>query len=83
MTKATSILRLVIILALSLAAFVLLFGEEQSSDLTSWVFRSTIAFIFGILDFLLIVWLCKRWSKTDPWFIAFAKQSEKDICQQN
>ncbi|MDE6339591.1 MAG: hypothetical protein K2K97_07380 [Muribaculaceae bacterium] len=71
MNKLVSIIRVVIVLALSLAAFLFLFGVELDKNTSAWMFHFIIDKALAFLAIFVIVRLYMRWSKTDPWFIAY------------
>ena len=73
MNKLTSITRIGIILALGLFALLYLFGEELDHNLSVWILHVIIDKALAILAISIIVRLYKRWSKIDPWFIAYQK----------
>ncbi len=73
MTNLISILRIALLTALCMTATVLLFCEEQGQN--AWVILQMI-FDKG-LAFLLFgqcARLFSRWSKTDPWLMAYDRK---------
>lgn len=77
MNKFVSIIRVAIVLALSAFAFLFLFGDESDESLSAWVLQFIIDKALAFLAILVVVRLYKRWSKTDPWFIAYEEWSKK------
>ena len=77
MNKTISIIRIAILFALSMVAFLLIFGEEQDADIFSWAFRFVIDKAIGIGTVFLIAWLYKRWSKVDPWLKVYDKMCDE------
>lgn len=83
MNKTISIIRIAILFSLGMVAFLLIFGEEQDADLLSWTFRFVIDKTIGIGTVFLIARLYKRWSKIDPWFIAYDKMFDEVMDNPN
>lgn len=77
MNKTISILRILIILALSSFAFLFLLAEEQDENQTAFIFHFLADKTLAIAAFLLIARLYKRWCKVDPWFLAYEKWCKK------
>lgn len=77
MNKLVSIIRVAIVLALSTFALFYLFGEELDENLSAWMLHFFIDKALAFFAFYVIVRLYKRWSKTDPWFIAYEKWCKK------
>lgn len=74
MNKTISIIRICILFILGAFAMIFIFGEEQ--DENEWAF-----FLHVIIDKTLGIALCyyvsrlyKRWSKVDPWLMAYGKE---------
>lgn len=78
MNKAVSILRILVLLVLLSVAFLLLLGEEKDEGLTAFIFHFIIdkglAFLAGYATYRLY----KRWSKVDPWIMAYDQMCERD-----
>ena len=79
MNKAVSILRILVLLVLSSVAFLLLFGEEMDESLTAFTIHLIIdkglAFLAGYATYRLY----KKWSKVDPWIMAYDQKCERDL----
>lgn len=83
MNKAISIIRISILVALSCIAIILIFGKEQDANLLTWTFSLIIHKSVGIGIIVLIVRLYKRWSKIDPWLIAYYKMCDEVMEKPN
>ena len=77
MNKIISIVRIAILLALGMFAIIFLLSEE--SDSATWLLRVIVDKALGFGAIFLISRLYKRWSKTDPWFIAYDKMCDETI----
>ena len=77
MNKLASIIRVAVVLALSTFAFLYLFGEELDENLSAWMLHFLIDKALAFLAILVVVRLYKRWSKIDPWFIAYEEWCKK------
>lgn len=77
MNKLVSIIRVAVVLALSTFALLFLFGEELDENLSAWIHHFLIDKALAFLAFMVVARLYKRWSKTDPWFIAYEEWSKK------
>lgn len=78
MNKTISIIRIAILFALGMVASLLIFGEEQDENLLIWTFRFIVDKVVGFGTMFLIARLYKRWSKVDPWLMAY----EKMLCNE-
>lgn len=83
MNKTISIIRIAILFALGMVAFLLIFGEEQDENLLTWTFRFIVDKVLGIGIIFIIARLYKRWSKIDPWLIAYDKMCEEVMEKPN
>lgn len=83
MNKTISIIRIAILFALGMVAFLFIFGEEQDANLLTWALRFIIDKAVGIGVFFLIAWLYKRWSKIDTWLIAYEKMCDEAMEKPN
>ena len=89
MNKLVSIIRVAVILAVSTFGFLFLFGEELDENLSAWTLHFIIDKALAFLSILVVVWLYKRWSKIDPWFIAYeawcnkAEDAPNPMCLEN
>lgn len=83
MNKTISIIRIAILFALGMVAFLLIFGEEQDADLLTWTLHFIIDKAVGIGVLFLIARLYKRWSKIDTWLIAYEKMCDEVMEKPN
>lgn len=83
MNKLVSIIRIAVLLALGMFAFLFLCGEEQDENLSAWMFHFLVDKALAFLAFYVIVRLYKRWRKVDPWLKAYDKMCEEDLDQPN
>ncbi len=83
MNKTISIIRIAILFALGMVAFLLIFGEEQDENLLTWTLRFVIDKAVGFGIIFLIARLYKRWSKVDPWLIAYDKMCDEVMEKPN
>lgn len=77
MNKTISIIRIAILFALGMVAFFLILGEEQDANLLHWTLRFIADKAIGIGSIFLIARLYKRWSKVDPWLMAYDKMCDE------
>lgn len=83
MNKTISIIRIVILFSLGMVAFILILGEEQDADLLTWTFRFVIDKALGFGAIFFIARLYKRWSKVDPWLLAYEKMCDEVMEKPN
>lgn len=83
MNKTISIIRIAILLALGMFAILFIFGEEQNANLLTWMLRVIVDKALGFGAVILITRLYKRWSKVDPWFIAYDKMCDEVMDKPN
>lgn len=83
MNKTISIIRIAILFVLSGIAMIFLFGEEQDANLATWMFRFLVDKAFAFVLIFNIARLYKRWSKIDPWFIAYEKKCNEAMDAPN
>lgn len=83
MNKTISIIRIAILLALGMFAILFIFGEEQNANLLTWMLRVIVDKALGFGAVILITRLYKRWSKVDPWFIAYDKMCDEVMDKSN
>jgi len=76
MKKTISIIRIAILLAISTFAFIFLFGEEQGDD-AGFLLRIFVDKALALAAFWYVCKLYKRWSKVDPWLIAYGKMCDE------
>lgn len=79
MTTMKSILRILVLLALSSIAFLLLFGEEMDESLTAFTIHFIIDKGLALLAGYAAYRLYKNWSKVDPWIKGYDKKCERDL----
>lgn len=77
MKTAISTIRILILAMLGLLGAFLLFGEEQDEALVTWALRFVFDKALAIGAIFLLTRLYKRWSKTDPWLIAYGKMCDE------
>lgn len=83
MNKTISVIRIAILFALGMVAFFLILGEEQDANLLTWTLRFICDKALVIGAIFLIARLYKRWSKIDPWFIAYEKMRDEVMEKPN
>lgn len=83
MNKTISIIRIAILFVLSDIAMIFLFGEEQDANLGTWMLRFLVDKAFAFVLIFYIAQLYKRWSKIDPWFIAYEKKCNEEMDAPN
>lgn len=83
MNKTISIIRIATLLALGMFAILFIFGEEQNANLLTWMLRVIVDKALGFGAVILIARLYKRWSKVDPWFIAYDKMCDEVMDKPN
>lgn len=83
MNRTISIIRISILFALGMVVFLLIFGEEHGADLLTWTFRFVIDKAIGFGTIFLIARLYKRWSKVDPWLMAYEKMCDEVMEKPN
>lgn len=82
MNKSVSIIRIVILLALGMFAMALLFfGKEGDSTWT--LFQMLIDKALALAAFWYMAKLYKRWSKIDPWLMAYDKMCDEVMEKPN
>ena len=83
MNKTISIIRIAIIFALAGIAAILLFGEEQDENILAFLLHVIVDKAIGIGSIFLIARLYKRWSKVDPWLMAYDKMCDEGMDKPN
>lgn len=73
MNRTISVIRIAIILILSSLAVFLILGEEQETSLFGFFIQVVLDKATGIALFYCVGRLYRRWSKVDPWLIAYDK----------
>jgi len=82
MNKTISIIRIAILLVISTFAFIFLFGEEQGDD-ASALLRILVDKALAFAAFWYVGKLYKRWSKVDPWLMAYDKMCDEVLDKPN
>ena len=80
MNKSISIIRIAVLCALFTFGMIFLFGQEQG-DSTWTLFQILIDKAFALAAFGYMVKLYKRWSKIDPWLMAYDKMCD-DVMEE-
>jgi len=83
MNKTISIIRICILFILSSLAFIFIFGEEQDENLSAFFFHVIVDKGLGIGLCFYIGRLYKRWSKVDPWLMAYDKMCDEVMEKPN
>ncbi|WP_301196570.1 MULTISPECIES: hypothetical protein [Muribaculaceae] len=83
MNKTISFIRIAILFVLGMFAILFIFGEEQDANLLTWMLRVIVDKALGFGAVIIITRLYKRWSKVDPWFIAYDKMCDKVMEKPN
>lgn len=83
MNKTISLIRIAILFALGIAALLLIFGEEQDENLIALFLHIIVDKAFGIGLCFYIGRLYKRWSKVDPWLMAYDKMCDEAMEKPN
>lgn len=73
MNKKISIIRISILFILCSFAMLFICAEEMDESLFAWTIHFFIDKALGIAACFVVAGLYKRWSKTDPWIMAFDK----------
>lgn len=80
MNKIISIIRIAILLVISSFAFIFLFGEE-SEDCS--ILQILVDKALAFAAFWYVGKLYKRWSKVDPWLMAYDKMCDDVMDKPN
>lgn len=72
-----------ILFALCSFAFLFILGEEQDANLTTWFFRVIVDKALGFGAIIYASRLYKRWSKIDPWLMAYDKMCDEVMEKPN
>lgn len=83
MNKSISLLRIFSILALSLAAMIFIFFEENNDTMAALALHILIDKGLGIGLCFYIGRLYKRWSRVDPWLKAYDKMCDEVMDKPN
>ena len=83
MNKTISLIRIAILFALGMVAFLLIFGEEQDRNQLTWLFQLLVDKTLGFGLVFFIARLYKHWSRIDPWFIAYGKMCDEVMHKAN
>lgn len=77
MNKTISIIRLAVLLTLGTIAMIFLFGEEQDQSLPAFLVHVAVDKTLALALCYSIARLYKRWSKTDPWLMAYNRMCDR------
>lgn len=77
MNKTISIIRICILFVLSGLAIMFIFGEEQDENTLAFLLHVIVDKAIGIGSIFFIARLYKRWSKVDPWLMAYDKMRDE------
>lgn len=80
MKQIKSIIRIIILFALCGFGMILVGSVEQDNSVIAFSFRILMDKALGITAFIYMHRLYKRWSKIDPWLIAYNKMC-KDVME--
>lgn len=83
MNKTISIIRICILLVLGVLAMIFLFCEEQDANLFAFFLHVIVGKALGIALCYYIARLYKRWSKVDPWLMAYDKMCDEVMEKPN
>lgn len=83
MNKTISIIRICILFVLSGLAMILIFGEEQDENILAFLLHVIVDKALGIGLCFYIGRLYKRWSKVDPWLMAYDKMCDEVMEKPN
>lgn len=83
MNKSVSIIRIVILFALGMFAMIFLFGEEQDENIFAFLLHVCVDKALAFAAFLYAGRLYKRWSKIDPWLMAYEKMCDEAMEEPN
>ena len=83
MKKTISIIRIAILTILCGIAMVLIFGEEQDESVLWFLLHITLDKGIGIGICFWIGKLYTRWSKVDPWIMAYDKMCNNIMDEEN
>lgn len=79
MNKTISLIRIAILCTLACLSMLFIFGEEQDENLTLFCLHVLFDKAIGIGLGYILYRLYNRWSKTDPWLIAYDKMCDEDL----
>lgn len=77
MNKTISIIRIAILCILFSVGFLCIIGEEQDENLLAFFFHVIVDKAIGFGLCFYAARLYKRWSKVDPWLIAYEKMCDE------
>lgn len=83
MNKTISIIRICILFVLSGLATIFIFGEEQDENTLAFLRHVMVDKALGIALCYYIARLYKRWSKVDPWLMAYDKMRDEVMEKPN
>lgn len=79
MNKTISLIRIAILCTLACLSMLFIFGEEQDENLTLFLFHVLFDKALGIGLGYILYRLYNRWSKIDPWLIAYDRMCDEDL----
>lgn len=79
MKTTVSLIRILILVALGLIAFLLIFGEEQDETTLAFFLHVLFDKSIGVLCVLAFGYLYKRWSLTDKWIAKYDAWNAKGL----
>lgn len=77
MKTTVSLIRILVLIALGLIAFLLIFCEEQDETTMAFILHVLFDKSIGVLCILAFGYLYKRWSKVDPCLKAYEKSCDR------
>lgn len=83
MNKTLSLIRITILLVLSIIAVTCLLGNELTGNPVIWLLLFVVSKTIAIGACLAIARLYRRWSKIDPWFIAYDRMCDEVMDSSN
>lgn len=83
MNKTISFIRIAILFVLGMVAILLIFGEEQDENILAFLLHVIVDKALGIGLCFYIGRLYKRWSKVDPWLMAYDKMCDEVMEKPN
>lgn len=83
MNKTISIIRICILFVLGALAMIFIFGKERDGNFFAFFLHVIVDKALGIALCYYIARLYKRWSKIDPWLIAYDKMCDEVMEKPN
>lgn len=79
MNKTISIIRLAVLLIICGLSLLLIFGEENDTDINAWMLHFVVDKAIGLAGIGLAVCLYRHWAKTDPGFSAYDEMCDEAL----